>query len=1210
MKLEYLLILAMFVLYVETCEISPDQNGNVDIPNSWTSIPIEGFQNCTELVNINIPATITSIKPKAFSGCTNLISATLPDSVEEIGGSAFYGCSKLESVVIPTKVTKVSAHTFQGCTSLKSASLSNVTEIHEYAFEGCNNLGKGSGNMIEIPDSVKEIRMFAFSGTSNLFSLTIPDSVEKLGPEAFSKSGLKILTLGNGLDKRESYYPTDRGVDFKSAAFANCANLQTVFVNDYVEEMPPSIFEGCKKLNRLCIGTQNITVPVLKVEALRDKRITVVIFGPQVQEIGDMAFEGSQYLSFVAFDIGLKRIGSYAFARCKNIKALTLMVEEIGVGSFSECERVSLIKIGPKITSIPDNAFYRTGSKAIGELKLLNGFSDNLKRIGKSAFEETPLREIFIPETMESVSERAFYECRQLEKITISARIKNKSASVSIGSEAFARSGPIVEGNSSNFELILGDSTTSIGENAFGWSPAGERGFTSLIIPPSVREIKSRAFANCMNLQDVRFDSDNVTIGEGIFSISYGQSNLSTSKILFDQRIKVGNYKIAQGSQLPIDCVGGKDNLYPSSCGCMKGYESDLSAIDSTFFFNCVKCDKGHYQKNGGISRECLPCPKGEYTDQLGTVKCEQCPNGTYSDVTGANSTTSCRKCGKGFFSPSKGSQNCFPCPPGSYCDAIGTALYTRCEAGTYQPDDSQTTCIKCPPGGYQNDTGQASCQLCPPGTYGSILGARNDSTCISCEKGKSSSANGARSCTACNGRLQYQDSTGQESCKECSAGSISNDAHTACVATLSNPTLIDQVFKDGVVWYGTFAIAVGFGAVAAMMTRIREKDPERLATYSRAEAAYNSLIPGISFGSSLFLVSAVWQDSKYASLGATMFVFRLLHVVGSAMSCFALLGPPEYVSKIDKHVEGVSGLRTLMDSDYAKENVWMIEVVILFTLCDVTMLQFIPWKKSKFFVLSMGYPNITLMKYCLLIKTVESIGMMVCEIAYLGADKESSSTTSPQAEGLFALNIIAGAVTVAMSLLSYFTKGALLRGEHEESEEEKDCEGEKTEGIELGEIYARPSSVKGEAMLDEASIEHVQNPLARQLHPVVGSGMGSDGADGAEEAVDTASISSGGNQQADGVAWPIVQEDAGKAARLDGFLKVSRRSVLGSSSSGDGKRKPSTFIAPRLSLAGARAKGGRPVESPLGQKAVSASPVSGGNDERGVESHARCEDL
>ena len=148
----------------------------------------------------------------------------------------------------------------------------------------------------------------------------------------------------------------------------------------------------------------------------------MVIFGPQVQEIGDMAFEGSQYLRGVAFDVGLKRIGSYAFARCKNIEALALMVEEIGVGSFSECERVSLIDIGPKITSIPDNAFYRTGSKAIGELKLLNGFSGNLKRIGKSAFEETPLREVIIPETMESVSERAFYECRQLEKITISAR--------------------------------------------------------------------------------------------------------------------------------------------------------------------------------------------------------------------------------------------------------------------------------------------------------------------------------------------------------------------------------------------------------------------------------------------------------------------------------------------------------------------------------------------------------------------------------------------------------------------------------------------------------------------------------------------------------------------------------------------------------------------------------------------------------------------
>ena len=43
------------------CAITPDENGHVDIPDSWTAIGAYAFSPCPELVSVVIPASVTSI---------------------------------------------------------------------------------------------------------------------------------------------------------------------------------------------------------------------------------------------------------------------------------------------------------------------------------------------------------------------------------------------------------------------------------------------------------------------------------------------------------------------------------------------------------------------------------------------------------------------------------------------------------------------------------------------------------------------------------------------------------------------------------------------------------------------------------------------------------------------------------------------------------------------------------------------------------------------------------------------------------------------------------------------------------------------------------------------------------------------------------------------------------------------------------------------
>merc|ERR1711991_882293 len=161
-------------------------------------------------------------------------------------------------------------------------------------------------------------------------------------------------------------------------------------------------------------------------------------------------------------------------------------------------------------------------------------------------------------------------------------------------------------------------------------------------------------------------------------------------------------------------------------------------------------------------------------------------------------------------------------------------------------------------------------------------------------------------------------------------------------------------------------------------------------------------------------------------------------------------------------------------------------------------------------------------------------------------------------AEGLFALNIISAAFTVATGLLTYFTKGALLQDVAEEDQREKwlsatkvDLDGiEKTEDeavIELGDLYARQTS---ESVEDVGSIEYTHNSLLSDTSFVTPSddlkGVTYDPKSD-ESSKDEDNI---GLSKESSVSTQKGKDLDGKDTRLQGFAKVSGRRVsyMGSS--------------------------------------------------------------
>ena len=242
---------------------------SITIPNSITSISRSAFYNCNALKNVTIGNSVTSIKEYAFLSCTGLTSITIPNSVTSIGTGAFRSCYALNNVTIGNSVTSIGDSAFSGCTGLTSITIpNNVTSIRDEAFAYCNALTDvtidnsaasigyrafdtcplrtfdggirflllGSGiyltecsgqeSVFSIPSNVNGLPVISFSSSiceykSNLTSVTIPNSVTRIGNKAFNGcSGLTSITIPNSVTSVGQF------------AFQGCTSLNSVTMPD------------------------------------------------------------------------------------------------------------------------------------------------------------------------------------------------------------------------------------------------------------------------------------------------------------------------------------------------------------------------------------------------------------------------------------------------------------------------------------------------------------------------------------------------------------------------------------------------------------------------------------------------------------------------------------------------------------------------------------------------------------------------------------------------------------------------------------------------------------------------------------------------------------------------------------------------------------------------------------------------------------------
>ena len=362
------------------------------IPNSVTTIGDRAFDGCRSLTNVTIPNSVTSIGVGAFFGCSNLMSITIPDSVTSIGEGAFYGCN-IQSVTIDMvtgdvsyikekfgadKITEYTSKYFSADRSclIKDGALIKflATERNEYS----------------IPNSVTSIGVGAFSGCSNLMSITISDSVTSIGEGAFggcniqsvtidavtgdvsyikeifgankiagytgkcaSADGLCIIKDGTLLDflyKGQSEYSIpDSVTSIGERAFSGCSSLRSITIPDCVTSIGEGAFAGCNVQSvTIDVVTGDVSYIVKKFGANKIAGYT----GKYASADGLCIIKDGVLLDFLykgqseySIPDGVTTIEKEMFKDCNNLTTITIpdSVAEIGDGVFSGCS--SLAKV-------------------------------------------------------------------------------------------------------------------------------------------------------------------------------------------------------------------------------------------------------------------------------------------------------------------------------------------------------------------------------------------------------------------------------------------------------------------------------------------------------------------------------------------------------------------------------------------------------------------------------------------------------------------------------------------------------------------------------------------------------------------------------------------------------------------------------------------------------------------------------------------------
>ena len=482
----------------------------------------------------------------------------VPDGITEIGEWAF-DHSAVTRVILPETLEEIRSYAFFECTKLEEITLPASLNNLEYTVD--ETYGDQIAQAQVFYNNLKLQAINVAEGNQNYKSI---DGV------LFTADGKKLLYYPAGKNAGGTYTIPEGTEELGYTAFAS-ADLTAI-------EFPSTLsllnseggdFNGVSGLQKISVAEGNRQYYTVD-DVLYDRNGSLLLypswkagtdldkdyFPKDLTRIGSFAFQGNQNLKTIEFPDGILTVDWMAFDGAHSLRSVTLpsSVGLISGYAFSYCYKLERVSILSSAVTFPDtwggkngeNIFDNANSRVILSGPAGSDVQAYAERWG-IAFE------VMEPDTTVLLTEKADIPAPAEPEAEVSG--------------PFEIQGNTLVRYTGNEEVVtVPDGIEVLGEWAFNWCNARK-----IILPETLKEIESYCFFNCPNLSDITLPASLETIGSmqafnitpalKRFKIAQGNKNfVSVDGVLFsadretllyypDGKNEGGTYAIPEGTK-------------------------------------------------------------------------------------------------------------------------------------------------------------------------------------------------------------------------------------------------------------------------------------------------------------------------------------------------------------------------------------------------------------------------------------------------------------------------------------------------------------------------------------------------------------------------------------------------------------------------------------------------------------------------------------
>ncbi len=466
-----------------------------------TAIADQAFRGNDYLTSLVVGNNVITIGAYAFNECDYLTNAIISDAVYSIGYQAFDNCDRLTDITIGKNVRYIADNAIYYCHNMTNIVWNAINcNTGERVFDSEDSAEKRHIQTIVIGEEVETIPANLFAGCTNVTSINLPNTLRYIGSNAFKNTGVTSITIPNSV------------TSIGSGAFYGCANAFTpLVISENVDTIGPDAFGGCDNLTAVTWNPQNCAVGYISNDYYYDNNgdriyywrdatsspfpssVQTFTFGNNVQTIPAYLCYNLNQIASISIPNGVTKIGTRTFYNCAGLASVTMpnSVKRIEAETFRNCTSLASINL-----------------------------SSNLDYIGSSAFYNTGLMSVMIPESLDTIVYDAFKNNSNLSLVIWNARnCANVSTSQNWNSQLQEYEYSYYESTSSPFPssvetFIFGDNVQKVPSGLC----SGMNQLTSIALPNTVRTIGNSAFSGCSGLISFTMENGVQTIGNSAFS--------------------------------------------------------------------------------------------------------------------------------------------------------------------------------------------------------------------------------------------------------------------------------------------------------------------------------------------------------------------------------------------------------------------------------------------------------------------------------------------------------------------------------------------------------------------------------------------------------------------------------------------------------------------------------------------------------------------